>query len=185
MSVTFDLVVWPWPFVKVKKADVIRCRLLYCTLVPGMMSIGIFIITLWDITICLFYVTFDIHLWPSAFVKVICILIIICILCCWMFVTKMKFVGSVEFENWQSYEENLNDVTMTTSSIRILQNSNTNLPRAYLSDKLNFILIGHDIAEIQRREVNRKIWRKNGYYVTVTLTFDPRSPISIGFEWLQ
>ena len=36
MSVTFDLVVWP--FVKVKKADVIRCRLLYCTLVPGMMS---------------------------------------------------------------------------------------------------------------------------------------------------
>ena len=30
-SVIFDLVVWLWPFVKVKKADVIRCRLLYCT----------------------------------------------------------------------------------------------------------------------------------------------------------
>ena len=40
-SVTFDLVVWPCPFVKVKKADVIRCRLLYCTLVPGMMSMGL------------------------------------------------------------------------------------------------------------------------------------------------
>ena len=41
MSVTFDLVVWPWSFVKVKKADVIKCRLLYCTLVPGMMSMGL------------------------------------------------------------------------------------------------------------------------------------------------
>ena len=30
--------VWPWPFAKVKKAFVIRCRLLYCTMVPGMMS---------------------------------------------------------------------------------------------------------------------------------------------------
>ena len=39
-SVTFDLVVWPWPFVKVKRADVIRCLLLYCTLVTGMMSRG-------------------------------------------------------------------------------------------------------------------------------------------------
>ena len=51
-------------------------------------------ITLQDITICLFYVTFDLHLWPSAFVKVTCILIIICILCCWMFVPKKKFVVS-------------------------------------------------------------------------------------------
>ena len=39
-SVTFDLVVWPWSVVKVKKADVVRCRFLYCTLVPGMMSMG-------------------------------------------------------------------------------------------------------------------------------------------------
>ena len=57
--------------------------------------------TLRDITICLFYVTFDLHLWPSAFVKLFtCTLIIRCILCCWMFVPKMKFVGSVEFEIW-------------------------------------------------------------------------------------
>ena len=29
---------------------------------------------------------------------------------------------------------------------------------------------------------NTELWIKNGYYVTVTLTFDPRSPISIGFN---
>ena len=46
--VTFDLVVCPWPFAKVKKADVIRCRLLYCTLVSGMMSMGLL---LYDISI--------------------------------------------------------------------------------------------------------------------------------------
>ena len=38
---------------------------------------------------------------------------------------------------------------MTLSLIRILSKSNTNLPRAYLRDKLNFILIGHKRAEIQ------------------------------------
>ena len=42
-SMTFDLVVWHWPFIKVKKADVIRCHLLHCTLVPGMMSMGLII----------------------------------------------------------------------------------------------------------------------------------------------
>ena len=58
----------------------------------------------------------------------------------------------------------------------------TNLLRVYLSDILNFIFIGHKRAEIQSREVNEELWRKNGYYVTVTLTFDPRSPNSIGSE---
>ena len=50
-------VVWPWPFVKVEKADVIRCRLLCCTLVPGMMSIGLilyeispFVYFMWSLT---------------------------------------------------------------------------------------------------------------------------------------
>ena len=45
----------------------------------------------------------------------------------------------------------------------------------------NFILIEHNRAEIHNREVNREL-RKNAYYVTVTLIFDLRSPISIGFE---
>ena len=49
----------------------------------------------------------------------------------------------------------------------------------------NFILIVYKRAEIQGREVNRELRRENGYYVTVTLTFDPRSPISIGFGPVQ
>ena len=55
----------------------------------------------------------------------------------------MKFVGSIEFEIWTIVCRNLNDVIMTPSPIQILSNSNTNLPGAYLSNKLNFILIGH------------------------------------------
>ena len=84
----------------------------------------------------------------------------------------------------QLFGENLNDVTMTPSLFRFLWYSNTNLPRTYLSDILiiNFMTIRYRRAAIQSREVNRKLWRKNGYYVTVTLTFDPRLPISIGFE---
>ena len=56
-SVTFDLLVLPWPFVKVKKADVIICHFLYCTLVPGMMSMGLifyeispFVYFMWPLT---------------------------------------------------------------------------------------------------------------------------------------
>ena len=56
--------------------------------------------TLQDITICSFYENFDLHLWPSTFDKVTWTLILKCILCCWMFVPKLKFVGSVEFEIW-------------------------------------------------------------------------------------
>ena len=59
---------------------------------------------------------------------------------------------------------------MTSSPIRFLSNSNTNIPRAYLSDKMNFILIVHKRAEIQRREVNRELRRKNGYF-----QFQPRT----------
>ena len=44
-----------------------------------------------------------------------------------------------------------------SSPIRILSNSNTNVPRAYLSDKMNFIVIGHKRVEIQSREVNREL----------------------------
>ena len=50
----FDLVMWPWPFVKVKKADVIRCLFLYCTLVPGMglilYEISPFVYFMWPLT---------------------------------------------------------------------------------------------------------------------------------------
>ena len=85
----------------------------------------------------------------------------------------------------QLFGENLNDVIMTSSPIRILWKLNTNRPRIYLSDIPKFIFIKHKRAEIYSREVNKDLWRKNGYYVTVTLTFDPRSPNSIGSEPLR
>ena len=47
-----------------------------------------------------FFVTFDLHLWPLAFVKITYTLVIRCIECCWMFVPKMKFGVPVEFEIW-------------------------------------------------------------------------------------
>ena len=58
MSVTFDLYVWPWPYFKVKNTYVIRCRFLYCTLVPGMVSMNIIANEIWSL----------IHfLWPLTF----------------------------------------------------------------------------------------------------------------------
>ena len=57
-SMTFEFEVWHWPYVKVMKAYVIRCRLLYCNLIPYMMSLGeidyeiwTFIILFWRLTI--------------------------------------------------------------------------------------------------------------------------------------
>ena len=93
-SLTFDLVVWPWPFVKVKKADVIRCRLLYCTLVPGMMSVSVIICEIWPLVhFC--------DLWPSP---------VTFIVrqghfhfyhqCCCVLVPSTKCVGSIKFEIW-------------------------------------------------------------------------------------
>ena len=140
-------------------------------------------ITLWDITICLFYVTFDLHLSPSLSVKVTFTLLILCILCCWMFVPKLKSVGSVEFEiwtflyrkpKWRHYDVIINLISMkfTYKSVKSI----------LISRIPNFSLIRHRSTEIYIREVNRELWRKNGNWVTVTLTFNPRSPISIGFK---
>ena len=60
------------------------------------------------------------------------------------------------------FGENVNDVTMTSSPIRFLSNSNTNGPRVYLSDKLNLILIKEKRAEIglQTRDVNRESYEE-------------------------
>ena len=66
-SVDFELVVWHWPFVKVKKADVIKWRLLYCTLVPGMMSMGLI---LYEISLFGFFLC---DLWPSPVTFCICL----------------------------------------------------------------------------------------------------------------
>ena len=59
-SLAFYLEMWLWPFVKFKKSDVIRCCLLYCTLVPGMYFYGFS--TLRDMDNHLFILC---DLWPS------------------------------------------------------------------------------------------------------------------------
>ena len=60
-SVTFDLELWPW--LMVKNAYVIRCRLLYCTLVPGMMYVSVKVCEIWPQFNFLFPLTFacDLH----------------------------------------------------------------------------------------------------------------------------
>ena len=100
-------------------------------------------------------------LWPSTVTFSVCQghfhLIIRCALCCCILVPSIKFVGSID----RSMDNcNLNDVKVTSSPIQISWNSNTNLPRGYLSFTPNFIFIGHKRAEIHSREVNRKSWRK-------------------------
>ena len=100
-----------------------------------------------------------------------------------MFVPKMKFVSAVEFEIWTFVWRKLkwrhHDVIIR---LIFLWNSTTNLQRAYLSGIPNFSLIRDKIAEIYSMEINRELWRKNEYWVTVNLTFDSRSPISIGSD---
>ena len=98
MSVTFDLELWPWPYVKVKKTYVIKCRLLYCTLVPGMMSVSVIVCEIWPIVHI--YMAFDLRLWPSSSVKVTFIFIIRWMLYCCVLVPSTKFVGSIVFEIW-------------------------------------------------------------------------------------
>ena len=128
--------------------------LLYCTLVPGMMPMGL-----------MFYKIspFVYFMWPWIFTCDLQLLSFVnrCILCCWMFVLKLKFVGSVEFEIWTIvYRENLNDVTMTSFPIWFLWHSHTNLLRVYQSGILNLSFIRLKRAEIYCREVNRELWKK-------------------------
>ena len=98
---------------------------------------------------------------------------------CRVLVPSTKFVGSIEFEIWTIVWRQLKWRHLPFEFHEIL---NTNRPRVYQRDIPNFILIKHKRAEIQGREVNRWLWRKNGYYVTVNLTFVPRSLNSIGSE---
>ena len=111
--------------------------------------------TLQDITICLFYVTFDLHLRHSDFVKVACTFIVRCVLCCEMFVSKKKFVGSVEFEiwtfEWRKHICRHYDVITHFYEIQI--------QRAYLTGIPNFSLIKQR-SDIYSWKVNRESWRK-------------------------
>ena len=62
-SVTFDLAVWLWPYVKVKNVNVIKCCLLYCTLVPGLMTVSIILCEIIPLVHFLWHLTFtcDLH----------------------------------------------------------------------------------------------------------------------------
>ena len=76
-----------------KKAYVIyRYRLLYSTLVPGMMSVRVIVCEIWSLVYF--------HLWPSSSVKVTFIIIIRWTLYCCLMVPSTKFVGSIEIEKW-------------------------------------------------------------------------------------
>ena len=61
----FDLYVWPWLYVKVKKAYIIRCRLLYCIIVPYMLFVSVIVCEMWQLVhFCEF--------WPSSVTFSVC-----------------------------------------------------------------------------------------------------------------
>ena len=103
MSVTFDLVVWPWSFIKVKKADIIRRHLLYCILVPDIMSIGLILYEISPFVYLMGSLTFtcdlqllsrSLALWSLDVFYVVKMSIKKII------IKKPKLVGSIEFEIW-------------------------------------------------------------------------------------
>ena len=150
-----------------------------------MLLIVLYLGTKYDVCECnsLQDMTISSFLWPLIFAcdlhrpsRSLSFLSLDQMLCFYVLVPSMKFVGSIEFEIWPFVWRKLKWWIMTSSPIWLLWNLNTNRP----SDIPNFILIKHKRAEKQGREVNRELWRKNGYYVT--MTFDLRSQISIGFE---
>ena len=106
-SVTFDLELWPWTYFKVGKAYIIRCRLLYCAMVLGMMSVNVIVCEIWPLIHFLWHLTFtcDFHLmsrslslqsldvlyvvvhwyqvWPSSTISVIHLI-------CWMMLSSWR-----------------------------------------------------------------------------------------------
>ena len=97
-SVTLDLDVWPWSYFKAKKAYVIRCRLLYCALVPGMMSMGLILYEISSLVYFMWHLTFtyDLQLLSRSFAlnSFDVFYVFECLY------QKLKFVGSIEFEIW-------------------------------------------------------------------------------------
>ena len=136
-SMTFDLVVWHWPFVKVKKADVIRCRILYCTLIPG--------ITIYHHK----FISCD--LWPSS------VTFSFCISYCWMFVPKVKFLGSVEFKIWTFVYRTLVWHHYHVITHLILMKCTYKSAKGILSGIPNFTLIKHKRAKMYSGDINREL----------------------------
>ena len=72
--------------------------------------------------------------------------------------TKYEVCMFNAFEIWTVVWRNLNDVTMTLSPMRILSNSNTNLPKGLSKQRTTFHFnrdIGHERAESM--EVNKEL----------------------------
>ena len=97
-SLTFDIDVWPWPYFMIKKAYVVRCRLLHRALVPGMISGNVIVCDIWPFIHFLWPLTFTCDLQLMS--RSIFTLISRCTLCSCILVPCMKFVGSIEFEIW-------------------------------------------------------------------------------------
>ena len=76
------------------------------------------------------------------------------------------------------FGENLNDVIMTSSPIWILWNLHTIRPMYLISFWSNIKELRYKVLKLTENYEEEK----NGYYVTVTLTFDTRSSNSIGSE---
>ena len=127
--------------------------------------------TLRDITICLFHVTFDLHLWPSAFVRALCTIIIKRILCCWIFLSKMKFVGSVEYEIWtfvwRKSKWRHHDVILNLIFMKFKYKSTRGISKLPTEFQFWFGVIK---LRPESREINRKSWRKRLFCFTMTFT---------------
>ena len=152
MSVTFDLDMWLWPYVKLKKAYVIRCRFLYCTLVPGMMSASVIVYEIWQLVhFCDFWnspVTFIVCQGHFHFIHQMDV----------MLSCSTKYDVCMFNRIWDT-DKCLEIFSMTSQwrhyRFKFYEIFTKNLPSTYLGNISNFILIGHKSAEIQSREVNR------------------------------
>ena len=120
-SVTFNLEVWP--YVKVKQANVIKRRLLYCTLVPDLMSVGVILFKLWPLVHFLWPLTFacDLH-HPSRSLSFLS----------WNGHYIVMFASSIEFELcsnfWRKHKWRHNDV----STIRFFYEIYSQIDQGYI-----------------------------------------------------
>ena len=117
-----DLLHWLliWPNFKVKKAYVIGCCLLYCALVPGIMSMNIIVCEIWPLIHFLWPLTFTCNLeLMSMSLKLQSVNVPYVVV---HYYQVWSFYVQQNLKYGQFFAENLNDVTMTSSHIQILSN---------------------------------------------------------------
>ena len=152
---------WPWgvtlTFHKIKKADVIRCRFLYCTLEPGMMSMDIMF---YDISLFVYF------MWPLTFTSDLQLLSRS------LAVLSLDVFNVVEyFFVWRKLKWRHHDFISLLIFYEILiQICKGHIEAAYqISDWSNMRELRHRVGKMD-------------FEATVTLTFDSRWPISIGSD---